>query len=98
MICEHCHEDATMVGLVIHDRELWCWPCHNATKGTVGKAACVIPDDIPGGLEIKHGLCNPDGSPRKYYSHTEINAEAKRRGMVNMVRHTDQDHHVKRWV
>lgn len=39
----------------------------------------IATDDIPGGLEIKHGLCNPDGSPRKYYSKTEIKQEANRR-------------------
>jgi hypothetical protein len=63
----------------------------------------VIGDDIPGGLEIRHGLCNEDGSPRKYYSHTEIKKEAKRRGMTNRVEHkplkgSDKSPHTTRWV
>ena len=46
------------------------------------RAVGVIPDDIPGGIEIRHGLCNDDGSPRRYDSKTEIRREAARRGMV----------------
>lgn len=66
-------------------------------------SAAVIGDDIPGGIEIRHGLCNPDGSPRRYYSKTEINAEAKRRGLVNIVEHvgdgqgSDKSKHTTRW-
>jgi hypothetical protein len=63
----------------------------------------VIPDEIPGGMEIKHGLCNDDGSPRKYYSKSEMAAEAKRRGMLNYVVHqgskgSDKSKHTVRWV
>lgn len=63
----------------------------------------VISDDIPGGLEIRHGLCNEDGSPRTYYSKSEIRTEEKRRGMVNYVRHrppkgTDKSKHTSRWI
>ena len=63
----------------------------------------VIDDSIPGGLEIRHGLCNEDGTPRKYYSHSEIRAEAKRRGLVNYVRHapqrgSDKSPYTSRWV
>lgn len=42
----------------------------------------VIGDDIPGGLEVKHGLCNPDGSPRKFYSKTEIRRAANEAGLT----------------
>ena len=47
----------------------------------------VIGDDIPGGVEIKHALCNADGSPRKYYSKSEIKREADKRGYTNYVVH-----------
>lgn len=40
----------------------------------------VIQDSIEGGIEIKHGICNPDGTPRKYYSKTEIRKAAKAAG------------------
>jgi hypothetical protein len=64
----------------------------------------VIPDDIPGGVLIEHGICNEDGSPRRYYSKSEMAAEAKRRGLVNMVRHvpdsrdSDKSAQTTRWV
>ncbi len=47
---------------------------------TKGESAGVVGDEIPGGLEIRHGLCNPDGSPRKYYSKTDIKRAANERG------------------
>jgi hypothetical protein len=60
-------------------------------KGIKGQhrpgANSVSADDIPGGLEIRNGLCWPDGSPRKWYSHSAIRAEAKRMGLVNRVEH-----------
>lgn len=58
----------------------------------------VIPDDIPGGIEIRHGICNEDGTPRRYYSRSEMAAEAKRRGLVNTVRHIDGSPHTTRWI
>lgn len=63
----------------------------------------VQADDIPGGIEIRHGLCNEDGSPRRYYSHSEIKKESKRRGLVNIVEHvcppgTDKSKHTTKWV
>jgi len=50
------------------------------------RAATVRPDSIPGGLLISHGLCNEDGSPRRYDSHSEIDLECQKR---NLVRWTD---------
>lgn len=69
----------------------------------LGKTAGVIADTIPGGLYLKHGLCNADGSPKRYDSHSEIRAEAKRRGLENHVQHqpgkgTDKSKHTSRWV
>lgn len=42
----------------------------------------ISTDDIPGGVEIRHGLCNEDGTPRRYYSKTDIRREANRRGLT----------------
>ena len=42
----------------------------------------VRPDDIPGGVEIAHGLCHEDGTPRTYYSHSEIQLECEKRGLM----------------
>ncbi len=43
----------------------------------------VRPDSIPGGLEIAHGLCNEDGTPRRYDSWTEIKDAARAKGLMN---------------
>lgn len=48
-----------------------------------GNAPNVVGDDIPGGVEIKHGICNADGTPKKYYSHSEIRRAAAEKGLVN---------------
>ena len=37
-------------------------------------------DDIPGGILIRHGICNADGTPKKYYSKTEIRRAADEKG------------------
>lgn len=46
------------------------------------RTVMIATDDIPGGYTIHHGLCNEDGSPRKYYSKTEIKREANKRGLT----------------
>lgn len=63
----------------------------------------VIPDEIPGGIEIKHALCNEDGSPRRYYSKSAIRKEAEARGYTNYVVHqpppgTDKSKFTRRWI
>ena len=48
-------------------------------------AADIDPDiDVDGlaSVEIRHGICNPDGSPRRYYSKTEIKRAANEKGLV----------------
>lgn len=64
-----------------------CDQCGGQTTRAWLSAPSVHADEIPGGVLIHHGLCNADGSPRRYYSKTEIAAEAKRRGKVNFVQH-----------
>jgi hypothetical protein len=67
-----------------------CPACGEATETLwVGKGNNVIQDSIEGGLLIEHGrgLINPDGSPRRYYSKTEIAQAAKAAGLIPYVRH-----------
>jgi hypothetical protein len=81
-------------------------PCHCGAATEIlwaGKAACVIADDIPGGIYIKHGIGWPDGTPRKFYSHTEIKAAAVKAGLQQHVEHmpergSDKSKHTSRWV
>ena len=67
------------------------------------RAPATIADSIPGGINIKHGLCNPDGTPRRFDSKSDIRREAKARGLENMVRHvapyqdSDKSPHTIRW-
>lgn len=89
MVCDKCN----------HELEIGDWPFCPHGKGH----NAVIGDDIPGGVEIRHGLCNEDGSPRRYYSKSEMAQEAKKRGLTNIVEHvsppgTDKSPHTTRWV
>lgn len=83
--------------------EVACKECGEPTeRAWLSKPAAVIGDDIPGGVWMRHGVCNEDGSPRKYYSKSEIAAEAKRRGLVNYVEHrplpgSDKSKHTTKW-
>lgn len=43
-------------------------------------AATVQQDSIEGGVEIRHGLVHPDGSPRTFYSKTEMKAAQQATG------------------
>jgi hypothetical protein len=92
-----CYEPIEFPGLA-------CPTCGEPTQRVwLRKGAAVITDEIPGGVQIRHGLCNEDGTPRTYYSHSEIAAEAKRRGMMNYVEHvsppgSDKSKHTTRWV
>lgn len=74
--------------------ETWAWsyefplPCPNCAKQTVVPASrgatqtvYIATDDIPGGIEIRHGICNEDGSPKKYYSKTEMYRAANEKGL-----------------
>jgi putative FmdB family regulatory protein len=66
-------------------------------------ASSVIADDIPGGMEVRHGICNPDGTPKRYYSKSEMAKAAAASGWTNYVVHnpppgTDKSKHTNRWV
>lgn len=41
----------------------------------------VTADDLPGGLWIEHGICNKDGSPKRYDSKSAIYKAAKEKGL-----------------
>jgi hypothetical protein len=66
-----------------------------------GHATAMIGDECD--IMIKHGLCNEDGSARRYTSKQEIAREAERRGLTNVVQHRgtksgDKSQHTSRWV
>lgn len=102
--CDHCGKLLLDVVEPINSPDLPC-TCGHGHKVRVwlpGNAPTAISDSIPGGVEIKNGICNLDGTPRTYYSHSEMRAEAKRRGVVNLVRHlgtrdSDKSKHTTKW-
>ncbi|HEX6276027.1 MAG TPA: hypothetical protein VFZ53_23465 [Polyangiaceae bacterium] len=72
----------------------WCWDDDPApicaTCGTPYAALVetpvethgIIPDSIPGGILIRHGICHEDGTPKRYDSMTEIRKAARAKGLA----------------
>lgn len=63
--------------------------------------ATVIGDEID--VTIKNGLCNEDGTPRRFRSRTELRAAERERGLSNHVVHIgtkggDKSKHTTRWI
>lgn len=66
-----------------------------------GKSNAVVGDEID--VEIRNGLCNPDGSPRRFRSRTELRQAERAAGMTNYVVHRgtkegDRSKHTSRWI
>lgn len=100
--CEHILVDA-----LIRAGESYppCPECGTTTARVFipGSASAVHGDDIPGGLEITNALCHADGTPRKFYSKSEIARAAKEAGWSNYVRHVgtkggDKSKHTQRFI
>src|SRR6266850_1642877 len=51
----------------------------------LAKASGVIGDECD--VTVKHGLCNEDGSPRRWRSKAAMVAEARKRGIESHVTH-----------
>lgn len=66
--CETCNKQ-----LSIGD---WPWCPHDRNS-----TAMINGDDIPGGLDVRHGICWPDGTPRRFYSKSEIKRAAFEAGL-----------------
>ena len=82
-----------------------CLACGQRTQRVfLGAANSVIADSIPGGLLIHHGLCWPDGTPRRFDSKTEIRKAEAESSWRSHVEHrpahrgTDKSRHTSRWV
>lgn len=80
MHCQACDRESER--LVRGDEPLACRHCASTDVIRLYKPAPVRADDIPGGILLEHGLCNPDGSPRRYDSRSAIRREAEARGLV----------------
>lgn len=88
--CDKCNKEIV----------LGAWPfCPHSTDGHYG----ITTDDIPGGVLIRNGICEDDGSPKRYYTKSSIHAAAKAKGLINRVEHitsegTDKNPHTTRWI
>lgn len=54
-------------------------------------------------VTVEHGICNPDGTPRRYLSKSEMRQTAKAMGLRPHVEHvaergSDKSKHTVRWV
>lgn len=54
-------------------------------------------------VTVRHGLCNPDGTPRRYTSKSDMAREAKARGLESYVVHRgtkdgDKSKFTTRWI
>ena len=101
LVCKNNHEQYNLL-LKIGERPP-CPLCSEPTETLWKSSNAVLSDSIPGGVEIRHGICNEDGTPRRYYSRSEMEKEAKRRGLTNLVEHipekgSDKSKHTTKWV
>lgn len=109
--CKQCgFEQIDVFRHSTEDKQLGCPNCaggmmdrRTVTSGESAKAPGVIDDSIPGGILIKNGICNDDGTPKRYYSHTEIRKAAEAKHMVNKVEHigargSDKNKNTVRWI
>jgi hypothetical protein len=69
-----------------------------------GHSHGVVSDDIKGGVfYAKNGICNPDGSPKRYTKVSEMKRDAKAMGLVQHVEHqggkgSDKSRHTQRFI
>lgn len=72
MICDRCYQPAD-----VGEHGVFLCPLETRLPATA-----VWADDIPGGIDIAHGICNADGSPRRYYSRTAIKKALRAKGLI----------------
>lgn len=71
MICERCYQPLD-VG------EHGLYKCALQPRFSTA----IWQDEIVGGVEIHHGICNEDGTPKRYYSKSEIREACKVKGVI----------------
>jgi hypothetical protein len=67
-----------------------CPECGSAMKRIwLTKFPAVHSDSIRGGVEIRHGICDENGKPVRYYSKSEMRRAAKEKGVQPRVEHIE---------
>ncbi len=72
MICDRCYQ-------LLSEGEHGLFLCPLEPRRS---APTIWRDEIPGGVLIEHGLCNPDGTPRRFDSRSEMRLAAQVKGVV----------------
>lgn len=106
-VCEHVEID-----VLLRDKDEagnYRYPgCGCSAGATVervhlGHSGYIIGDDIPGGYWVKNGICNPDGSPKRYDTKSSMREAAKAAGLMQHVVHeggkgSDKSKHTQRFI
>lgn len=79
--------------------------------GVMNRVWLMAPDRASGAVigdecdvHVRHGLCWPDGTPRRFESKSEMKKVAKQTGWTNLVEHKpdsrdgDSSKHTSRWI
>lgn len=68
--------------------DLPCPTCQSPTRRVlVGRSAPVFDDSIPGGVMMENAICNLDGTPKRYDSHSDIKRAYKAAGLEPIDEH-----------
>lgn len=83
------------------EKEIRCSACGGTMVRIWSTTAQAIGDEID--VVIKHGLCNEDGTPKRYRSREALEKAARDRGWTNYVEHkpapgTDKSKHTINWA
>lgn len=83
--CPTCGAQKTDVYVKSGDAYPACGECAVAMVWLPSAGATVKGDEIPGGVWIKNGICNADGSPKRYDSYSSMKKAADAKGYTNHV-------------
>lgn len=102
--CSVCDHSEKVLGWDYSAPPQHCQTAMDYDYGQFEKAPLAVSDSIRGGIDIRHGLCNDDGSPKRFYSKSEIKREAAQKGLswgpLEHVgeRGSDKSKHTSRWI
>lgn len=97
--CIECRKELTDV-YETRERKVTTCECGGQLENLY-RPGHVIGDEID--VEIKHALCWPNGSPRRFRSRQELARVAREHGYTNEVHHigsagSDKNKNTQRWI